>query len=111
MNVKGLKYLNAVINESLRLTHSAPETTRRITGPDGNRICREHIPAGACCDSLSQITPYLLTQSLDLSWGVLLCNRTLSPSLERRQVLQSRRLAWAMESTKEKILVLLVPLF
>ncbi|KAH8758134.1 isotrichodermin C-15 hydroxylase [Hyaloscypha finlandica] len=42
--INNLKYLNAVINESMRLNHPAPETTRRITNPGGNTICGDHIP-------------------------------------------------------------------
>ncbi|PMD49540.1 cytochrome P450 [Hyaloscypha bicolor E] len=42
--INNLKYLNAVINESMRLSHPAPETTRRITNPGGNTICGDHIP-------------------------------------------------------------------
>jgi cytochrome P450 len=43
--INRLKYLNAVINEGMRLSHPAPETTRRITGSGGNVICGEFIPA------------------------------------------------------------------
>jgi cytochrome P450 len=46
--VNSLKYLNAVINESMRLSHPAPETVRRITNPGGNTICGDHIPGGVC---------------------------------------------------------------
>jgi cytochrome P450 len=46
--LNNLKYLNAVINEGMRLNHPAPETTRRITNPGGNTICGDHIPGGVC---------------------------------------------------------------
>ncbi|KAF4637364.1 hypothetical protein G7Y89_g713 [Cudoniella acicularis] len=42
--LQNLKYLNAVLNESLRLFPAAPETTRRVTNPGGNVICGDLIP-------------------------------------------------------------------
>jgi cytochrome P450 len=80
-NVNGPKYLNAVINGSLRLTPPVPGTTRRITDPRGNAICGEHIPAGVCSASSPNLTSLLLlTQSLDPSWSVPPCRRTLRPA-------------------------------
>jgi len=42
--INNLPYLSAVINESMRLFPSAPETTRRIS--NGDVICGEFVPAG-----------------------------------------------------------------
>jgi len=59
--INNLKYLNAVINESMRLNHPAPETTRRITNPGGNTICGDHIPGDVCAPSQEPNSCCLLT--------------------------------------------------
>ncbi|KAH6668829.1 cytochrome P450 [Halenospora varia] len=46
MSAQNLKYLNAVISESLRLFPAGPETTRRYTNSGGNVILGELIPEG-----------------------------------------------------------------
>ncbi|KAH8671963.1 cytochrome P450 [Tricladium varicosporioides] len=45
-SIQNLKYLNAVISESLRLFPAGPETTRRYTNAGGNTILGELIPKG-----------------------------------------------------------------
>jgi cytochrome P450 len=46
--VNSLKYQNAVISESMRLSPPGPETMRRVVNPGGNTICGDLIPAGVC---------------------------------------------------------------
>lgn len=42
--VANLSYLNAVINESLRLYPPGPNAQPRITPPEGNTILGENLP-------------------------------------------------------------------
>jgi len=44
--LSSLKYLNAVITEGERLFPAGPETTRRVVGPAGAKICGDFVPPG-----------------------------------------------------------------
>lgn len=45
-NVSGLKYLNAVVEEALRLGPPGPGTFPRVVPPSGKMVCGEWVPGG-----------------------------------------------------------------
>lgn len=87
--INSLKYLNAVINESLRLSPPAPETTRRITNPGGSTICGDHIPGGVRSPFPTQFDFSVDVKSLDPGGNLPLRGRTLRTGMERRRVIRS----------------------
>lgn len=48
-NVQHLNYLQAVIDEAMRLFPSAPGTQPRIISPGGDTIVGRYVPAGVSC--------------------------------------------------------------
>jgi hypothetical protein len=68
--VKGLPYLNAVINEGLRLCPPVPWILPRLVPAGGDTMCGTWLPGGVCTSVQKGFLPYLTLTPKLISGGL-----------------------------------------
>lgn len=58
VNTAGMSYLNAVINEGLRIYPPVPSNMPRVIPDEGASVCGQWLPGGVCSLSISAIVTY-----------------------------------------------------